>query len=177
MFEHEYFEWMERLVCENRYSSAISYDKLLKYLHGRFFTYTIARDENRASDGVDLRYRFLYEHDYDESIYFTEDAPCSILEMMVALAIRCEEGIMDNTAFGNRTGQWFWGMIVSLGLGSMTDERFDLEFVEFVIDRFLDREYEPDGRGGLFTIKNCDIDLRTVEIWHQMCWYLDAIVY
>ena len=66
-------------------------------------------------------------------------------------------------------------MIRNLGLGSMTDVNFDDDYVKDRIEIFLYREYEPDGKGGLFTIKNCDIDLRTVEIWTQLCWYIDSI--
>ena len=40
----------------------------------------------------------------------------------------------------------------------------------------MNRTYSPDGDGGLFTVRNCDRDLRNVEIWIQMCWYLDTIV-
>ena len=172
----EYFEWMCGLICGNRYAEAVSYRKLLAYLHSIEFTYSIPRDKNRAEDGLDLRYRFSYE----TNIKHAEDyihGPCSVLEMMVALAIRCEENIMDDPSYGNRTGQWFWGMIVNLGLGFMTDSRFDEKFVDNVIFRFLNREYEPDGKGGLFTVRNCKYDLRTVEIWYQMCWYLDTFVY
>ena len=104
------------------------------------------------------------------------DGPCSILEMMVALAIRCEEGIMDDPDIGDRTGQWFWGMVTNLGLGSMSDENFDRKYVDEVIERFLNRKYDPDGRGGLFRVRNCKYDLREVEIFHQLCWYLDNIV-
>ena len=32
--------------------------------------------------------------------------------------------------------------------------------------------YDPD-KGGFFTIDNCSCDLRTVDIWRQMCWYLE----
>ena len=56
------------------------------------------------------------------------------------------------------------------------DLLFDAEFVDDVIARFLNREYEPDGKGGLFTIKNCNHDLRTVEIWRQLSWYLGSIM-
>ena len=97
-----------------------------------------------------------------------------MLEMLVSVAISCEE-IMDDPQIGNRTGQWFWNMIVNLGLGSMIDSRFDKEYVDEVVRRFLNRQYDPDGTGGLFTIRNCDVDLRTVEIWYQLCWYLDSI--
>ena len=93
---------------------------------------------------------------------------------MIALAIRCEENIMDDTSYGDRTAQWFWGMITSLGLGDQTDSRIDYIYVDDVIKRFLDRDYEPNGKGGLFTIKNCRQDLRKVEIWYQLCWYLDS---
>lgn len=174
MFEREYFDWMQNLVCGRRYSNHISYDRLLRYLHNTTFVYSIPRDENRASDGENLRSRFCHEYGYGDS-RIGYDTPCSVLEMMIALAIRCEEDVMDDPAVGDRTGQWFWGMIVSLGLGSMTDNRFDEDYVRSVVRRFLDREYEPNGRGGLFTIRNCDEDLRDVEIWYQMCWYLNTI--
>lgn len=174
---NEYFEWLFEMVCKDRYSERISYRKLLIELHRTEFKYLIPKDENRANDGLDLRYRFSLDRSYDE-MYLAKYivGPCSVLEMMVALSIRCEENIMDNTEYGDRTGQWFWGMISSLGLGSMSDNRFDKIFVKDTIDRFLNRKYEPNGKGGLFTIKNCDRDLRHVEIWYQLNWYLDSII-
>jgi hypothetical protein len=96
--------------------------------------------------------------------------------MMIALAIRCEESITDDPRKGDRTGQWFWGMVRNLGLGGMYNDIFDAQIADDIIERFLDREYEPDGRGGLFTIRDCDCDLRDAEIWHQLCWYLNTIM-
>ena len=93
--------------------------------------------------------------------------------MMVALAFKVEEQFMDDDDYGNRTGQWFWNMIASLGLGTMNDNDFDEGYVRRVIYRFLDREYESNGKGGLFTIENCRCDLRDMEIWSQFMWYLD----
>jgi hypothetical protein len=93
--------------------------------------------------------------------------------MMIALAIRCEES-MDNPAKGDRTSQWFWAMITNLGLGSMSDGNFNEHMVNDIITCLLDREYEPDGRGGLFTIRDCEKDLRDVEIFHQLCWYINS---
>lgn len=174
---NEYFNWLYDLIAGRRSSRQISYRKLLKHLHNTEFRYVIQKDKNRARDGVDLRYRFALAEYYDtEPDYITEmlDGPCSVFEMMVALAIRCEE-TMDDPDIGDRTGQWFWGMIVSLGLGSMLDSRYNATIVDDVMDRFLDRAYEPDGMGGLFTIENCHRDLRDVEIWNQMWWYIDSI--
>lgn len=168
----EYFEWIFDIVCRDRYAEDNSYRNLLSYLHSVDFSYIISRDQDRYTDGVDLRRKFTLEMGYGDTAYRIT-GPCSVLEMMVALAIRCEETIMDDVTYGDRTGQWFWSMIVSLGLGSMSNRRFDVDYVEEVIDTFLNRDYEPDGRGGLFTIRDCDDDLRRVDIWGQMCWYLD----
>lgn len=175
---NEYFAWLCRVVCGDRYSKRISYKKLLAHLHDIEFTYLIRADRNRAEDGVDLRHRFTVVNGYEDSYHAIMDAldgPCSVLEMMVALSIRCEETIMDDPDIGDRTGQWFWGMIVNLGLGAMNDSRFNSLLVDEAVSRFLNRDYEPDGRGGLFRIRNCDTDLRSVEIWYQLCWYLDSI--
>ena len=172
---NEYFEWLYYTVCENRFSKHTDFRKLLRYLHSIEFTYTIPNDGNRAKKGENLRWVFSWENNYDyEEIEKYLTGPCSMLEMLVSVAISCEE-IMDDPQIGNRTGQWFWNMIVNLGLGSMIDSRFDKEYVDEVVRRFLNRQYDPDGTGGLFTIRNCDVDLRTVEIWYQLCWYLDSI--
>lgn len=176
---NEYFEWLCALVFERRYSKSVSFRKLLMCLHDIKFRYSISKDRNRAEDGADLRYRFALLQGYDEvsdMVLEALDGPCSVLEMMIALAIRCEENIMDDPNIGDRTAQWFKGMLISLGLGSMLDSRFDRRQVEIIIERFLDRKYEPNGKGGLFTIKNCTRDLRKVEIWCQLCWYLNTIV-
>lgn len=172
---NDYFEWLSDLVCGKRSPQQVSFRKLLAYLHSVEFRYCIEKDANRAGDGIDLRYRYS-QHINDRTAELYLEGPCSVLEMMVALAIRCEEQIMDDPGKGNRTGQWFWGMIVSLGLGSMYDARFNKRYVKDVLIRFLNREYEPDGSGGLFTIRRCPYDLRDVEIWYQLCWYLDSIV-
>lgn len=173
-----YFNWLYSAVCGDRRSRPVSFRRLMIKLHDTDFKYFVSRDENKAIDGMDLRYRFAVMSGYDHSSDVIVDilsGPCSVLEMMVALAIHCEEDIMDDPSYGDRTGQWFWNMIVNLGLGSMTDYNFDEEYIDEVLERFLNREYAPDGRGGLFTIRGCDADLRTVEIEYQLLWYLNTI--
>lgn len=173
--EGEYFEWLYDYVCKGRSHSTVSYRQLFEHLHQVEFIFSISNDINRARDGVDLRYRFAMEKD-DERIVEILDGPCSVLEMMVALAIRCEETIMDNTGYGDRTGQWFWDMMSNLGIGLMTDDNYNAIVVDNIINTFLNRGYDPDGRGSLFYIKGCEYDLRELEIWTQLCWYLDKFV-
>lgn len=179
MTEHEltrrYFDWMYELVADDRYSK--SYRTLFTRLNDTEFTYTIPMDGNRAEDGIDLRYRFGRENGYPDAMIASllDVVPCSVLEMMLALSIRCEEHIMDDPEIGNRTGEWFWIMIVNLGLGSMDDTRYDEEYVDDILDRFLNREYDADGTGGLFPVRNpryAQYDLRNVDIWYQLNWYL-----
>lgn len=174
---NEYFEWLYQQVYDRRYCRRGTYRRLLSRLHDIEFTYLIPLDGNRAEDGVNLRYRFGYEHNYSDTMIATylDDRACSVLEMMFALAYRCEDHIMDSDA-GNRTGEWFWSMIESLGLNTMIDTDFDRAYVDTTIDILLSREYESDGRGGLFTIRHPKRDLRFVEIWYQMCWYLDEVL-
>lgn len=83
---------------------------------------------------------------------------------------------MSNDDVGNRTGQWFWGMITSLGLQGMNDSNFDMYKVNNILNTFLERKYLPNGRGGLFTLEHPDRDLRNVEIWYQMHRYLGEIL-
>lgn len=175
--ENDYFEWIYNLVTGKRFTNNISYRKLLMHLHNTEFIYFIDKDENRAADGIDLRSRFASYYDYKIDVEgYLEDNPCSVLEMMVALSIRCEETIMDNPQIGDRTGQWFWQMITNMGLGGMYDDMYDKRYVTDVVDRFINRKYQPNGEGGLFTVNNYTRDMRVVEIWVQMCWYLNNIM-
>ena len=175
---NEYFEWMYQMVSQNGYFPNRSFRKLLKQLLETDFYYLIGMDGNRAEDGIDLRYRFGFENDISQAeiANLLDDRPCSVLEMMVALALRCEEHIMSDSHVGNRTGLWFWDMILSLGLDRMFDARYDSEYVDEIIRRFLDHEYQPNGEGGLFSVQNSSSDLRGIEIWYQMMIYLNEII-
>ena len=171
--QERYFDWLYDLVCGDRFAETNSFRKLLRYLHNIEFTYIIPNDSNRANDGVDLRYQFALDSDIPNA-EARITGPCSVLEMIVALAIN-EEQLMHDPKIGDRTGHWFWRMIVNLGLGGMIDSRFDKHEVDISVRKLLNREYAPDGRGGLFTIKNCRYDLRDVEIWAQACYYMDNV--
>lgn len=173
---NQYLFWLTSLVCDEYHQRY--YQNLLETLHEREFTWVIDNDINRAADGIDLRARFSEENNLD----FLKcrrilNGPCSVLEMMVGLACRCEDGIMGDEEYGDRTSEWFWLMIRNMDLMDMDDESFDANHVHEVITKMLNRGYRRDGRdGGLFVIDHPRRDLRRVEIWYQLNWYLNTII-
>ena len=103
--------------------------------------------------------------------------PCSVLEMMIALCIRCAEQIIDDIDIQPLMERMFMEMLGSLGLAEQTDICFDSAYCADILERFLDRRYSQDGRGGLFVISRPGVDMRRVDIWYQMCFYLDGLIF
>lgn len=169
-----YLDWICSLVYGNTKWDRESYNKLIRLLHDIPFEYSIPLDGNRVSDGLNLRYRFGYEEGYSDVLIASllDNRPCSVLEMLAALSLRCEEHIMDHP---DEDTNWFWEMISNLGLSFMTDLYFDEKAATYIINKFMRREHEKDGRGGLFYIPNYGKDLRNAEIWYQLNWYLEYI--
>ena len=173
----EYFGWMVDIIRDGNRNTD-EYQYLLSYLYSKPFYYTLPMDMNRENDGIGLRYKFGRVKNYPDAIIATEldDTDCSVLEVMIALAIRCEDQFAYDPEYGDRTGVWFWEMIESLGLMDEMDANFDIDYVQRVIDRFLSRNYQKNGKGGLFTIHDLNRDMRKTDIWYQMCAYLNEVL-
>lgn len=175
VLKDEYLYWLYGVVYDKKTLNNKVYSKLFRHLNNIDFYYKIPMDGNRAEDGIDLRYRFGCEKNIVPSVISTllDIRPCSVLEMMVALAVRCEIHIMGDPDIGDLTYKWFWIMIKNLGLNSMSDDNYDGNYVDNVIHILLERKYERNGKGGLFIIENIDDDLRNMEIWYQLHYYLN----
>lgn len=177
MVEHDiandYYIWLYNLVCDDK-----THHKLFSFLHSVPFTYSLPMDANRQGDGESLRYRFADWAGIDDRIIRSvlDIMPCSVLEMMIALAIRCEESLMHDADIGNRTRDWFWLMLDNLELDAMSDDHFDMVERSEKVNKFMQRKYDRCGHGGLFVIPNCTKDMRTIEIWIQMMLYLNTII-
>lgn len=170
----DYFDWLCKLID---YGGKVRlYRKTLALLHEQEFIYIMPKDANRYEDGIELRYRYGYEHriSYDDIRDDLDTKPCSVFEMMVALAVRCEDHIMSDPDRGERQSKWFWVMFDNLGLRPMTNSKFKECYPEIleIIDRLNYREYEPDGEGGLFTTSDPTKNMLEEEIWYQMMEYL-----
>lgn len=140
--------------------------RLLRQMHETDFVWLVPNDDNRAADGLELRYEFM-----DEKAILPDRAwlerPCSFLEMLIGLARRL--------AFEGE-GQphvWFWHLIDNLDLTRCNDDRrWSPRRVDEIINSVIWRTYAPSGRGGLFPLRYSHEDQRDVELWYQMNAYL-----
>lgn len=141
------------------------YKKMLHKMHQTEFFWTFSKDKNRAIDGIRLRRKTGYDR------YEREDFPCSVLEMLAALAIRIDNEYIGDTE-EKHPGPIFWEMICNLGLNLCSDKKYEEEEVEFILNRWLNRRYDPDGNCGIFPLKHPRKDMRYEEIWSQMLSYI-----
>ena len=150
-------------------------------LFDRKYDCFVENDDNRLENGLYLRYTFEEETGYPISEYKEVglNIPCSVLEMLVGLAMSIETDIMYDPDLGDRTAYWFWMMITNLGLEKATDEeiglnlRFGIAYIDHILDTWLDRTFEYNGTGSPFPLKYPLEDQRKVEIWYQAMAYLD----
>lgn len=167
----QYFNWLSDIV------NLPEYYILLDKLFNTEFVWTIPFDANRADDGIQLRYRFGRIFNIPDPVICGEldTVPCSILEMIVGLAMRAEEQIMGDENIGDRTTMWIKSMLGNMGLLEFPDSNYDDAIVNDIIYIFTNRLYSRTGEGGLFVVPDLDEqkDMRTAEIWYQMCWYMN----
>lgn len=160
----QYFEWLLDKI-EYRYIRTEDYTLLLKYLYEREFTWIIPFDSNRAENGIGLRYEFKSEYGFTGR---TDDKPCSVLEMLIALARDWEHDITYDFHKGDRSSQWFWTMIDNLELLNYPNLEFDSHEVEEILEVWLSRKFLKSGKKSVFPVKNWDTDQRNLEIWLQL---------
>lgn len=158
----EYEDWLMNIVMDVEHSF---YYELLDNLFHIEFTWSVKGDENRAADGVHLRTIFCDLKKQYVNIF--DDDPCNMLEMMVALSVRCSEDILWDGE-NNWTPYVFWTMIDNLGLHDMVDGVFDEAYVEEKIGIFLSRNYGENGDGSLFVLSHFPKNFKKLEIWYQM---------
>ena len=162
---HEYIEAIE-YALGFKFQSGEYYNFLL-WLERVPFTAKIDMDENRGSDGIMVR-RSLG--------YYDDPSGPSLLEVLVGLAQRMEY-IMSGTTEARTAGEWFT-IIVENWLGMpipKNNKMAQLDFQNFMDDKaeiLLNREYESNGKGGLFPLVCDTFDSREEELWVQMQAYL-----
>ncbi len=177
-----YFKWICSTIFPDK-QLRNSYTNVLHVLNTTKFEYILILDENREKDGVELHYHFSHacKIPYDIIRINFDNTRCSVLEMMTALALRCENDIMSDLEHGDRTCKWFWIMFTNLGLINYDDSSWNVNSyyeVKNILRKFMFREYNSDGsNGGLFVCRNSEYDLRNMQIWDQMGLYINEIIF
>ncbi|MCK4787431.1 MAG: hypothetical protein KAV87_26975 [Desulfobacteraceae bacterium] len=168
---NKYLRWLRGLV----HRPGPSYDILFDMAWVTHYEYPVPNDDNRAQDGLKLRERFEYE----TSIRLPHLGECTMLEFLIALAIRLNESVYDHT-YPNQETYWFWILMGALKLDEY-DDSYDFtrihDEIQNIFMRLNRREYDSDGgNGGLFPLDDPIQDQRGVEVWYQMMAYLQENV-
>lgn len=174
--DERYFPWLyEHIGTANNPNPARSYWNLAKALFEKEFLFFVPNDDNRADEGRRLREEFLDQSPFNEWEAAAEwlSLPCSMLEMLIALARRAAFESFDPRE--GSEGDWFWLMMVNIGFDKHTDAVWNptrARRVDRVLEVIINRRYEDTGMGGLFPLQNPLTDQRTTELWYQMQQYL-----
>lgn len=183
VIKNEYFWWLCNISCLNGIIEDITpgnatipdpdYETFFQLAYILFTTPFICgldKDETRVYEGKKLRYWWATLHSrYDN--YECLNGPCSMLEMLIALAIQIDVQIMQGPYEKDRSVEWFWEMLRNLGISEFDDYHFSSENARIIrdaLDRINTRRYCKDGSGGLYPLKNANSDQRFVPIWVQM---------
>lgn len=163
--DDRYFEYLIDLM------RADDIYRLCGYLDGIEFTWSVALDANRMQDVMTMRE--VYADEFEE-ISDRNYGYCSVFEMLVAMAIKCDRDIMYDASEGPRGYYWFRIFLENLyGDLKMANELDGDEIVDICM-RFIERRYDRHGNGGMFPMKHSKIDQRRVQLWIQMnAWILE----
>jgi len=165
-----YFDFLCDIVWENTPDADESYEiLLLRQLHETPFYPLVLNDENRASDGLDIR--DAYFDGERGGLQAPLRGECTMLEMLIGLSYRLES-LTAQSRWEKTPREWFWVLVDNLGLDYRSNRGLSrAEYCARIVSvchLFLERQYESDGNGGLFPLKTPGNDQKRVEIWYQM---------
>lgn len=160
--EDSYFRWLRSLVGSTRNGNPErTYSLLFEQMHNKPFRWFVPNDDNRLADGAGLREEYFGEIDrrYEPSF----------LEVLIGL---CHRASFESDA---ETSEWMGEFLRNMGLDEWNDSFYmdhDPDHVDVIMTRVINREYDIDGRGGLFPLDDPMYNQREVELWYQMSAYL-----
>lgn len=168
-----YFDWLYKQCFRVRdIDSAESYSVVLTHMHSIPFNDRVPNDDNRNSEGEELRDEFISTLRKVEVQDFAEiynRGKASLLEMLVALSRRCDY----ISSIG--ADVWFRKFMENLGLLNYSDGNWRPQLdrkIAMILNRFNDRAYDASGNGGIFPLRQWSVDQRRAELWVQMSAYM-----
>lgn len=169
-----YIAWLHNeLICESEYPdrsyldlTTVMFDTEFKW--GTQYPWSVHMDDNRLADGMALRSEFSLANDIPRSDML-ELGACSFLEVLLGLSRRL------SFVAGGTQYYWAWQLVRNLGLTRMWDRmsRSKVQRTLDILERVIQRQYEPDGSGGFFPLAWPQEDQRRVELWYQLNTYVE----
>ena len=163
---NNYYLWLLGIVDGAGYFID-DYNKMLWKLFETDFVWLLEMDSNRALDALDLRYEYVHMYGGHPCREF-EWKDASVLEVLIALANNWEHEITYDSRIGDRTAQWFWLMLKNLGLTEYTNSVYNEEEIDEIVNIWIFRRFEKNGKGSPFPVKSGKGDQKKVEIWYQL---------
>lgn len=175
--EQEYFDFLLSFLDESDGGPPSIFDSyhLLSKLHRTEFRYSAMMDRNRDMDGREWRNR--YGGELPPAFL---KRPASVLEVLLGLADRMAFELDDEEGIA----PYFWEMIDNLRI-NYTDYDFEENpatdrKVDKAINRWMSRQYDSHGRGGIFPLEFVPEfygsdefqNQNRLELWYQMQLYL-----
>ena len=159
----DYLRWLEPQVKDDYANRGDTYWDLVNLMFDTPFTWIIPMDNNRVSDGLDLRVEFAHEAHMRPSLR-EQMGPGSFLEVLIGLSRR-----LAFLAGGEAPG-WSWELLTNLEMHRLTDPLTSPKRrkAEEIMRVAMERTYLPDGTGGFFPLAWPDGDQTQIELWYQM---------
>lgn len=147
-----------------------TYWGLFRQMYSCEFVWKLMKDSSRAEDGKELRWEFIRAAGLPKVDAAWLYQPCTILEMMIAVARRLSSLTSENAS------AWFIQLLYNIKLDEFNDAHYDsnMTVIADILERLIWRMYWPNGEGGLFPLRHPAEDQRNVEIWYQMnAWLIE----
>ena len=159
----EYYDWLCDMVDIQSHKN---YSMLLSYLFDKEFFWTVKNDVNRAEDGKNLRHIFISETEFDDDLWV--DEPCSVLEMLIALARRTSIDIMPDLEMD--ISYWFWQFLDNINALKMSNFSFEVSKICEICDNLM----QKSGKNELFCVKKItQREKKVTEFWYLLQFWLD----
>lgn len=158
-----------RWLCDDVGLDYNNYSNLVSTMLTYVFNDTVDNDINRTWDAIANREDF--EHEYDVEVDIGDNDSAGILEVLVVLSRRAAD-IMYDANNEDQTEYYFDIMMRNLGLYKYDNDHYDHHKVSNILHIFNNRMYDRYGHGSIFVVNNPPGDMKDVEIWSQLNWYL-----
>lgn len=165
-----YLRWLYgQVAIVDEQDESLTYWSLFRQMFTTKFLWLVPRDENRLEDGKALRNVFLREQGLSRREVDPAwiDIECSFLELVMGLSNHLE------FEAGGTVPYWFWKLLENIDLRGFHDAvDYPEDVVEGIIYSVMFRQYNRQGEGGFFPLKEPCEDQRGIELWYQLSAYV-----